>query len=332
MEQKTSGPLRFFLRLLGGLLQASIIVACGYLSFDWLMKGMIHARQEVIVPELKGKTLRQAVDELSKVGLALVKESEEYAPQLPLGVVVKQYPLANSTVREGKIVNIALSLGSEKITVPELTGLSLRKAEIELKASHLALGEVEEVHSLRQPRGFVISQEPPALALTEKGDLIHVSVSLGKPSSDRLIIPDFVNKGISEVAAWAKKNRVNLKISERPSDALTNDSVIEQSLKPDTLYNRDKIEDTGLTLEVAVARNHNGDPSGRFLEYTLPAKPLRKREIVLKILSGQSENEIFKTMAEPGERVKIPVHESWPQNSRIRIYLDGVFTQERTFN
>lgn len=313
------------------LIQIAIIIGAGYLSFEMLMRAMVHGRKEVVVPELKGKTIREALEELSRLGLGLAQESEEYAPNAPVGIILKQYPLSHATVREGKIVNVAVSLGSEKITVPELTGLPLRKAEIELKAANLILGEMDQRYSLKQQRGYVIEQEPEALALAEKGEPVHVQVSLGKPPAHKIIIPDFVGNDIKQVHAWIQQHPMPLKIIEQWGHKdKPNGAVLSQNLKADTVLERDRLPSLTTGLEVTVARSEeNASDSQNYLEYTLPARPNRKREVVLKILKDQQEEEVFRSWAMPAEKIKIPISSSWQGQARFRIYLDGVFAEER---
>ncbi|MBI4064670.1 MAG: PASTA domain-containing protein [Elusimicrobia bacterium] len=311
--------------------QLVFILAASYVAFDWLMESFIHTRKEVEVPDLKGKSLQQAVDALSHIGMAISKESDEYAPDIPVGIVLKQYPLAKSNAREGKIVRVVLSLGSEKMAVPELIGLPIRKAEIEIRSAQLVLGETSEVYSIRHPKGHVVDQEPKPLSLVEKGELMNLVISQGEPPPDQLIIPDFTNKDAQEAESWAKENGVKFKVIEEwQAEGAMDRSVLRQNLKPDTVLERDEERLSKMALEVTIARSAADTADVGYLEYTLPIKPNRPRELILKMLTKEGERQIHKSKASPGEKVRMPVNKSWLENQlRVRIYLDGVFTEEK---
>ena len=322
-------PLKkFLLKILLGLAQIVLVGGAAYLSFEWLMNSMVHSRKEIVVPALTGKTLREAASELSKVRLALSLEGEEYAPEQAVGTVVKQYPAPGSKVREGKIIAVFASIGSEKISVPEVTGLPLRKAEIEIKAARLALGEIAENYSLRQPKGYILEQDPKSMELAEKGDLVHLAISLGEPPQGKLIIPDFVGEDLEKATDWTQRHQATLLVKEdwTRSDE-PNGKVLKQNLKPDTLFEKEILKEEGLALEITVARRKTS-ALGRFLEYTIPDKPIRKRELILKAISKGAEREVFRTTALPGDTVNIPLPESL-NSLRVRVYLDGIFTEER---
>lgn len=307
-------------------------MAVSYFSLEWLMRQIVHARKEVPVPVLTGKTLRQAIDILSREGLALAKESEEFTSSIPAGSIIKQYPLAGTKVREGKIVRVVFSVGTEKIVVPELIGLPLRKAEIEIRAAGMALGETNEIHSLRQLKGYVLDQEPKPLALAEKGSLIHLTISLGEPGPDKIIVPDFTGKDQETALAWGSENGLSVKITETWDPAASRDrGIVAQNLKPDSILDREQIEIRPASLEITVARNPNM-AAGRRFEYTLPARPVRIREVSIKSIAGSGEErEIYRGRNKPGEKIQIPVADSSGAKLRLRIYLDGVFMEERSF-
>ncbi|MEK7287193.1 MAG: PASTA domain-containing protein [Elusimicrobiota bacterium] len=314
-------------------LELIIVLAVSYGSFEWMMHSIVHARKEVTVPSLVGKNLRQALDILSREGLALAKESDEFNPNVPAGSIVKQYPLPNTKVREGKIVRAALSVGNEKISVPELTGLPLRKAEIEIRAVQMALGETNEIYSLKQPKGYVIDQDPKPLALTDKGGLVNVMISLGEPPGDKLIVPDFKNNDQDAASAWAKENAIPVKVLESWDPAAKRDrSVAAQNLKPDTILDREDIEARRVTLEITVARSMSEPSQGQHFDYVVPAKPLRTREVMIKSLVNDGEERgLYHGRAGPGEKIRAPLGSLANQSRlRIRIYLDGVFMEERS--
>jgi serine/threonine-protein kinase len=66
-----------------------------------------------------------------------------------------------------------------EVPVPELTGLSELQAERALAAEELRLSKASEQWSADVPRGFVMSQDPPAGGTVKRGRRISVILSLG---------------------------------------------------------------------------------------------------------------------------------------------------------
>jgi len=310
------------------VVQVALVLGVGFLCLDRLMGSIIHTRKEIAVPALTGKTMYQALESLAPLGLGIIQEGQEHNPDIAVGTIVKQYPPGGSTTREGSIVRAVISLGSEKISTPELIGLPLRKAEIELKLAQLSLGETQERYSLEQPRSYVLEQDPKPLTLTEKGEMVHVVISQGEPPASMLIVPDFVNQDVTRVSQWSQSNRIELKIIENWTASAADGTVLSQSIKPDTLWKKSDLENLKPILELTVARQSSGN-NQKYINYTFPATPARTRELSIKTISANGEEEVAKIHGNPNQTVKIPISSGNASLKRVRVYLDGVFTEER---
>src|SRR5688572_18215018 len=134
-EEKTLPPQFERLRLSKAkkseilLLSAVLLIVFGFI-FNWALKGAIHYQKDVIVPDLMGKALPEALDILSSHNLGLKKEGAEFNDTVPAGTVLRQQPGSGALVREGRIIRITVSQGGETVFVTELVGMSLRSSEI----------------------------------------------------------------------------------------------------------------------------------------------------------------------------------------------------------
>ena len=54
------------------------LTAAAYYSFNAVMNSVIHSNKEIVLPNLAGKSLTEAVEEVSALGLGLRKEGEEF--------------------------------------------------------------------------------------------------------------------------------------------------------------------------------------------------------------------------------------------------------------
>ena len=63
-----------------------------YWMLDWGIEAVIHSRKVVVVPEISGRTVAQAMDLLTPTKLGLIKEGEQYDREAPVGTILRQAP------------------------------------------------------------------------------------------------------------------------------------------------------------------------------------------------------------------------------------------------
>ena len=133
--EKNSFPFLFLRSDLGG--RRPICPSIGRLGTP-----LIHSRKVVLVPELSGKSVNDALNILGPLGLGLEKEGEtKFDKRFPAGTIVRQTPAAAMSVREGRIVRVTVSQGGETLFVPNLVGQPLRNTQTSLQNLGLNVGE-----------------------------------------------------------------------------------------------------------------------------------------------------------------------------------------------
>ncbi len=195
---------------------------------NWAIKGFVHSLKEVLVPELTGRTIAEALKIVSEKNLGLKQEGSEFNETIPVGTITRQKPEGGLIVREGKMIRVIVSQGGELIHVPDLSGLSLRSAEIALRSRFLTLGEITEQPSLRFDKNRVLSQDPLPETQVEKNSIVHIVLSEGKPPEGTLLMPDFIGKNSEEVEKWEKEVKISVEKSGDPKGIVT-----EQDPLPD---------------------------------------------------------------------------------------------------
>lgn len=148
---------------------AAFLGIVAFFSFDWAFSALVHSRAEVQVPDITKKSVNTALDLMENSKLALRKAGSEFEPTLPAGSIIRQLPPAGTVVREGKVIRVWISQGTENIPVPEVTGLQLRNAELAIRQAGLSVGKKDTAYSLTVEKGFVISQEPLPADMLDKG-------------------------------------------------------------------------------------------------------------------------------------------------------------------
>jgi serine/threonine-protein kinase len=239
--------------LLGRLFKLFIIlVIIGtvfYFAFNIIMSALVHSKKEVVLPNVVGKSVYDATEELSNAGFGLKKDSEEFNQNVPAGVILRQNPSAGMNVREGKLVRVTISQGGEMICVPNLVGQTVRSADISLRYSTLLMGEVSEKYSLKTGKGMVLSQDIAAGSSVEKGSIVNIVISDGPPPEGVILMPDFVNKNLEEAEIWAARCGITLNVAGEKISNIKTNTVLKQSPESDTDVT--DLESVSLCLSVA---------------------------------------------------------------------------------
>lgn len=133
---------------------------------------------EVTVPDVTGKSESEAQSQLEDLGL-VVESKASYSSSVDKGKVISTDPKAGKVLKEGDTVTMTISLGAEKVSVPNLIGKSEADAQSALSAAGLT-GSVSTSHSDSVEEGLVISQGTNAGTKVTAGTSVSFVVSLGK--------------------------------------------------------------------------------------------------------------------------------------------------------
>ena len=124
-----------FLPALFGITVA-FVIAC--LALCWMIlndsSNLMNNKADVTLGDYVGMTRDEAqAAEQVVSGQITVNWEEEYNSNYAAGYVYKQSPVAGRTVREGQNVTLTVSLGTQYVTVPDLTNYVQADAEQQLK-------------------------------------------------------------------------------------------------------------------------------------------------------------------------------------------------------
>jgi serine/threonine-protein kinase len=220
--------------LLKRLIILAIIGIAFYFAFNIIMNALVHSKKEVVLPDVVGKSIYDAIEELSNAGFGLKKDGEEFNQNVPAGVILRQNPSAGMNVREGKLVRVTISQGGEMIYVPNLVGQTVRSANISLKYSALVMGEVLKKYSLKAGKGTVLSQDIASGSSVDKDSVVNIVVSDGPPPEGIVLMPDFVNKNLEEAEVWASRCGITLNVVGEKFSGIGTNVVLRQLPEVDT--------------------------------------------------------------------------------------------------
>jgi eukaryotic-like serine/threonine-protein kinase len=305
------------------LLVVLFVVAAGAISLQWALNAALHTRAEVVVPDLSGKNLEQAMDVVSPMGLSLAKEGVEFDENFPSGAVLRQAPPAGLTVREGKVIRVTISSGGKVAFVPELTGKTLADAQNLLRTAGMAPGALSQAYSQVRPEGEVLEQSPAPGTVGGRGQMVDLKVSKGPPPEGTLMMPDFVNQPLSMARDWTEEKLLKIQVSEEAHPDLAPGTVVRQSPAPDTALTAGQ----SVSFTASTPGKGGGGGSGaRWVRYQVPEGEERvKVKVVLRDEGG--EKVLFDDVRSPGALVEIAATPKGP--GRVRIYAGGVLVEER---
>ena len=98
----------------------------------------------VQIPDLIGRSIRSAELAVNQIGLAIDTVYQEYNSDVPAGNVTWQYPKGGDMLNKGMGLHLTTSLGVPPnfYQVPNLFGLSKKKALIDIEKSGFLLGKI----------------------------------------------------------------------------------------------------------------------------------------------------------------------------------------------
>ena len=147
----------------------------------------------VLVPSLRGKSLRDAKFALERIGLKL-GYMEELPSGNPKGVIFDQQFAEGTRIKKGESVGVSISSGVEAdtgIVVPDLIGKSLAEAERTLADSLLKVGKINYQRSFSLLPNTVLDQYPSSGNRIKEGDAVDLFVTTSaEPLDENEIIEE----------------------------------------------------------------------------------------------------------------------------------------------
>lgn len=177
---------------------------------------------KVKLPTLVGMPLAKAETKLQNSDLFLGEVTKEYSLEKE-GTIISQDPVDGKLVI-GSEVSLVVSKGPQPIEIPDVAGLSGKKAMSKLKAAGFA-PELVNAYSDTVDEGLVISTSPGAAEIIGEGSPIEVYISIG-PEFRELKMPDV--RSMTVDAAKSRLTSLGLRVSvERPDACGSGTTVVE---------------------------------------------------------------------------------------------------------
>ncbi len=133
------------------------------------------------VPNLRGKTLRNATFALEREGLKLGAIEYQPSEEFPANTVIDQRVPVGAKVKRDVYVGVVVSQGlvAQSVTVPDVTGKTLAEATTVLTSSGLKPGNITYVPSADLLPNTVVDQYPRVGEMVESGRAIDLILVQG---------------------------------------------------------------------------------------------------------------------------------------------------------
>jgi eukaryotic-like serine/threonine-protein kinase len=135
--------------------------------------------KKVKIPDIRGSDIVTAESMLERYGLKRGNIERVFNNDVPKDSVIEQEPSPNQEVIEGSEVNIIISNGPELkfVNVPILVGMSIEKAQSELKAANLILGEIKYGSNDKFVNDVVIVQDVAGGIQVKEGTVVNITLN-----------------------------------------------------------------------------------------------------------------------------------------------------------
>lgn len=279
---------------------------------------------EVEVPNVVNQEVERATEILEGAGLRVNVLNEIYDVEVPEGHVISQNPEGGEKVKQNRVVTLEVSLGPEIVEVPDVTGQSLRDAEITLSASGFKIApDITYVFDAEVDDGKVIKQIPKAGAKEEQGMEITLVVSKG-PQPQYIKMPDL--KGLTLGEAEEKLKQVRLKlgnVSNSESGDYFSGHIAGQSVEPSSSILQ------GESVDVVVSKGPGPPPQHATIRVSVPDDG-EKHRIRIEVVDSKGTHEEYNNLHDPGDTVRerVPFYGS----GIVKIYQDGKLVHEQPVN
>ena len=211
-----------------------ITVAFGVASMAlcWLIlndsSNLMNNKADITLGDYLGLTKEQAMaTEQISSGQITPEWEEEYNSNYAAGYIYKQSPVAGRTVREGQSVTLTVSLGTQYVTVPDLTNYVQSDAEQQLKNLGVSVLVTQAVEPT-VASGAVIRTDPAAGSQVAAGSTVVVYISRPQVATTTKV-PSLVGMSADDARTLLVQNHLGLGSQTEEYSDQPEGSVIRQS-------------------------------------------------------------------------------------------------------
>jgi serine/threonine-protein kinase len=135
--------------------------------------------EEVIVPQLVGKTLTEAKALSAEKHFTLSVVDEQFRENEAAGVIYQMGTTPGRRIKEGKAIPIWVSKGPRMVEIPNVVDMGFERARSLLENKGLRLGDVKGEYDQLIAKANVLQQTPVAGENRARGTMVDLVISKG---------------------------------------------------------------------------------------------------------------------------------------------------------
>ncbi|GAA3948731.1 Stk1 family PASTA domain-containing Ser/Thr kinase [Gordonia caeni] len=144
------------------------------------------------IPDLRGKTVREATDTLRGLGFTEIKNEKTDSTAALKDKVVRTTPNTGSEAAVNTTVVVFVGTGPKEVSVPDLIGQTEAEARTTLEQMGLEIAVVQG--DSERPAGQVVSTSPSSGETVTVGSVVQVTISRG----NQFVVPDLKGKTVDQ--------------------------------------------------------------------------------------------------------------------------------------
>jgi len=292
---------------------------------------------EVPVPNFVNQPLENAQRMAEGAHLTLQVSDQVYSADASPNTVVSQDQPAGKVVKQGRVINVAVSLGAEIVIVPDVERRSLLEARLLLDQARLRVGDLREAFDEQIKGGFVIEQDPQPGARVERGRAVHLVVSKGP---QRLEMPNLIGQPLADARRLLQDMGVTLsEVRSTTASDVAPGVVVEQFPRPGVRIRA--TDAVSVTVTVRPGEESAPPPTPLVTAQAQPAPSPDEKltSVQLIVPAGEATQEVkiivvdevgvrtvLRRMLPPGTRVSESIRTRG--YTIIQVYIQGRLVQE----
>jgi serine/threonine-protein kinase len=178
-----------------------------------------------VAPQLVSLTKADAEAQATRGGFALRYAEPRYDEKIPKDTVLGQDPVSATRIVKGGTITLTLSLGPERLPVPDVVGKDFELAQAELTDAKLAPVKGSSRYDDALPAGVVLATDPKVGTVVKPGSKVTVILSKGRAP---VTVPNLVGKNLTEARTILGQLGLtpveNYKDSDKPKDEILGQS------------------------------------------------------------------------------------------------------------
>jgi eukaryotic-like serine/threonine-protein kinase len=279
---------------------------------------LIRSEHTVVIPDLKGKEVVYALEELTDLKLNTKVKGFEFDPVIPRHHVISQDPEPGTQIKQGRDVRLIISKGPRNVVLPDLVGSSLAQAHILLDQNGLKSGRISYMYHNSRPKLEVLSQYPHPGMEALRGDTVDLLVSEG-PSPTNYLMMDLAGMMLNQAVTAIEQRRLVLEsVQYADAPGVMERTVIDQS--PPAGYPVLAHSNVQLT----IARSPQSQQTSRkghgvLFRHRVPAGFIKQR-VRVRINQATMSLDIFDDYVKPGREIWLLVPDTAP--TTLFLYLE----------